>query len=307
MAKKKTDTSVQSKVASASSIIHLPVENASVAEQAEPASVQFGAIIKEYRKKANISQIEFGEMLGVSRATVVNWEADKYKPEHSLLPIVCSILGITLDQMFGVETRAGISSVEKRILANFRQLSPVGKKVVDKMVSTMLQEEMLAKDTLFKESYKIFASIPSAVAAGSGIEFSDEKPVPVFLKINDQNRRADAIVRVQGDSMEPVYHSGDYVYFRYADSAASGEDVVCSTADGAVIKRVDDDQTLYSVNPDIPFGPKGEDDHVTILGVVTGIVSSTDRAAREDDGILRELFNDELHDFYKEYGTEDWL
>lgn len=292
---------------SASSIIHLPVERASVPDRLEIIPIQFGAILKENRKKAHISQAEFGEMLGVTRATVVNWEADKYKPEHALLPIICSILGITLNQLFGVTDKTSVTLAEKRVITNFRQLSPVGRKVADKMISTMLQEEMLAKDMLFKKSFRIFACIPGAVAAGSGIEFSDEKPVPVFLRINDQNNQADAIVRVQGDSMEPVYHSGDYVYFRYADSACSGEDVVCSTADGAVIKRVDDDYTLYSVNPDIPFGPKSEDDHVTILGVVTGVVSSTDRPALEDNDILRELFSKELHDFYREYGAEDWM
>ena len=58
--------------------------------------------------------------------------------------------------------------------------------------------------------------------------------------------------------MEPVYHNGDYVYYEEAyyeeaSSADPGEDVIVDTDDGAVIKRVDDDHTLYSVNPAVPY------------------------------------------------------
>jgi hypothetical protein len=35
-----------------------------------------------------------------------------------------------------------------------------------------------------------------------------------------------------------------------------GEDVVCSSADGMVIKRVTADRKLMSVNPALPYGDK---------------------------------------------------
>jgi len=53
-----------------------------------------------------------------------------------------------------------------------------------------------------------------------------------------------------------------------------------TTADGAVIKRMYDNK-LYSLNPrypedpQYPYGEKGEDDHVQVIGRVLGTVSAT--------------------------------
>jgi len=47
--------------------------------------------------------------------------------------------------------------------------------------------------------------------------------------------------------MEPKYRDGDMVYVKYCDSADDGDDVICSTSDGAVIKHKKDNK-IYSLN-----------------------------------------------------------
>ena len=46
----------------------------------------FGTLLKERRKKAHLSQKDFAEMMNVTRNTVINWEADKSKPDYNLIP-----------------------------------------------------------------------------------------------------------------------------------------------------------------------------------------------------------------------------
>ena len=263
-----------------------------------------GAVLRDARRRQGISQKDLALRLHVTRNTVINWEADKYRPDLELIPQLCELLALSPNALFRRET-TGSGEAETRLLHNFRRLTPMSQRVVDSMVSTLLREEQEARDAALRQSARLFARIPGAVAAGPGSPFMEEKPAPVFLRENSQNRRADAIVRVSGDSMEPVYHSGDWVYFRYANRARSGEDVVCATADGAVLKRVDDDYTLYSVNPDRPFGRKTEDDHVTILGIVTGVVSSADTFTGADEDLLRDLFAEDLQCFAARYGGEE--
>ena len=106
--------------------------------------------------------------------------------------------------------------------------------------------------------------------------------------------------------MEPVYHNGDLVYYRKAVSADPGEDVLVDTNEGAVIKRVDDDHTLYSVNPDIPYPQKNEQHTLVIRGVVLGVVSSSDQPSVEDMESLEELFVDEIREFNEEHGIRSW-
>lgn len=269
-------------------------------------SVKIGAILKEARNKAGLSQRELADMMEVSRNTVINWEADKNKPDYDTLPELCAVLGISITDLFGVQKDTSLSPLEERLISNFRLLTPISRSVVDKMISAMLQEEMNARDKALKTQFRLFEEIPGSVAAGAGSYVPNEPPAYCFLRKNDRNAKADAIIRVSGRSMEPVYHDMDMVYIQYTNAADPGEDVVCSSADGCVIKRVDDDHTLYSLNSALPYGMKSDDDHVQVFGRVLGIVSSSDQPEKEDAELLEDFFQDEIRDFRKEHHLRDW-
>jgi hypothetical protein len=80
---------------------------------------------------------------------------------------------------------------------------------------------------------------------------------------------------------------------------------ITTTADGAVIKRMYDNK-LYSLNPrypedpQYPYGEKGEDDHVQVIGKVLGTVSTDEIPDAEDVAILREIKAEELYEFERE-------
>ena len=267
--------------------------------------VLFGQLIKERRSNARITQGEFAEMMHVTRNTVINWEANKSKPDYSLIPEICSILGIQLYELFHMEASPALSELESRVVNNLRTLSSVSQRVVDKMIHTMSEEECLAKDRAMKRTYKLFLNRPGMVAAGPGDYVPEEPPTYVFLRKNTVNARADGIVLVHGDSMEPIYHNGDYVYYEEAETAFPGEDVIVDTDEGAVIKRLDDDMTLYSVNPAIPYPAKNEDNSLVIRGKVLGTVHSSDWPGKDDAAILEELFVDEIREFREEHHIDE--
>ena len=90
-----------------------------------------------------------------------------------------------------------------------------------------------------KRTYKLFLNRPGMVAAGPGDYVPEEPPTYVFLRKNTVNARADGIVLVHGDSMEPIYHNGDYVYYEEAETAFPGEDVIVDTDEGDDIIYLD--------------------------------------------------------------------
>lgn len=270
-----------------------------------PAPVMFGSLIKERRKKTKLSQKDFADMMHVTRNTIINWEADKSKPDYSLIPELCSLLNIQIHELFHMQAENGLSDLEDRVVGNIRLLSSTSRRVIDKMISTMVEEELLAKDKALKETFAIFVKRPGSIAAGVGNFVPEEAPEYVFLRKNHINARADGIALVDGKSMEPVYHDGDYVYYEEASTADPGEDVLVDTDDGAVIKRVDDDHTLYSVNPAIPYPKKNDQNTLVIRGRVLGVVASSDRPSKDDLGILEELFVDEIREFNEEYGINE--
>lgn len=267
--------------------------------------VSFGKLIKESRSKAGITQSEFAEMMKVTRNTIINWEADKSKPDHEAIPEICALLGVRVSEPYGMESETDLTEVEERIVSNFRLLSPASRKVVDKMIYTMLNEELMEKDKAMKETFGLFLVRPGRVAAGAGDCVPDSPPTYTFLRKNTINERADGIVKVRGDSMEPVYHSGDYVYYENAVAAFPGEDVIVDTDDGAVIKRLGADRTLYSVNPDIPYPKKNDQNSLVIRGRVLGTVHSSDRPAKREADGLEDLFVDEIREFNRKYGLNN--
>ena len=101
--------------------------------------------------------------------------------------------------------------------------------------------------------------------------------------------------------MEPAYYDGDLVCVKYTQDVADGDIVICSTADGAVIKQLRNHQ-LYSLNRALPYGDKNEDDHVTVVGKVLGKVSVRDLANEEDIPVLEVIKSEEVRDFKQKYG-----
>jgi repressor LexA len=274
-------------------------------EENRSTVILFGDVIRKHRTKLKITQNELAEMMNISRNTVINWETDKRKPDYSLIPAICEILGIKTYELFGVPPENNLSALEDRVVNNLRMLSPASRKAIDKMIYTMLNEELYAKDTALKNTYGLFLVRPGMAAAGVGDYVPDSAPIYTFLRKNTVNERADGIVMVDGDSMEPVYHSGDYVYYENAVSAAPGEDVIVDTDDGAVIKRVSADNTLYSVNPDIPYPKKSEQNTLVIRGRVLGVVYSSDRPAEDEEESLELLFGDEIREFNIKHGVTE--
>ena len=274
-------------------------------EENRSAVILFGDVIRKHRTRLKITQNELAEMMNISRNTVINWETDKRKPDYSLIPEICEILGIKTYELFGVPPENNLSALEDRVVNNLRMLSPASRKAIDKMIHTMLNEELYAKDTALKNTYGLFLVRPGMAAACVGDYVPDSAPTYTFLRKNTVNARADGIVMVDGDSMEPVYHSGDYVYYENAVSAAPGEDVIVDTDDGAVIKRVSADNTLYSVNPDIPYPKKSEQNTLVIRGRVLGVVYSSDRPAEDEEESLELLFGDEIREFNIKHGVTE--
>lgn len=55
--------------------------------------------LKELRKKANISQLELGKIIGVTGQTVLNWESEIYEPKIEYLIKLADYFNVTIDYL----------------------------------------------------------------------------------------------------------------------------------------------------------------------------------------------------------------
>lgn len=207
------------------------------------------------------------------------------------------LLGIPLYELFNIPNNTTYSAKENVLLRNYRLLSSISKKMVNRMINTMLVEETDARDDYLRTRFRILPLQSTPIAAGTGCE-PNIPATPFFIIRNKYSDSADAIVRVSEPSMEPLYHDNDLLYIVYTQEHKDGDDVVCSTADGAVVKRVYENK-LISLNEKYPFEERSEDDHVKVLGKVIGIVSKDSLPDETDLSVLEEIHSVELREFYK--------
>ena len=261
--------------------------------------LQMGAVIKKYRMDSELGTQEFADMMGVSRGTVLHWETDVNRPSMEQIKDICETLSIPPAELFGLPMPASLDQNEENVIQFYRNSSEIGKRIIERNARSVCEEENAAEELKLKYSYELIPLQSTAAAAGTGCEFNDAKPEYRFVKKSDLSEEADTLIRVSGRSMEPRYRDGDFVYVRFTESADDGADVICTSADGAVIKHKIGNR-LYSLNPDLPYGNKSEDDNVRIIGVVLGIVGRDDLASTEETYKLDNLQADKVRKFMRD-------
>lgn len=53
------------------------------------------------RRKRGMTQKDIATLAGVQQNTVSQWESGKRNPPSSILPLLASVLGCTIDELFG--------------------------------------------------------------------------------------------------------------------------------------------------------------------------------------------------------------
>ena len=56
--------------------------------------------IKEYRREHNLTQEDFGRLLGVSAQALSKWERQTCYPDITFLPDIAELLGCELEEFF---------------------------------------------------------------------------------------------------------------------------------------------------------------------------------------------------------------
>lgn len=77
--------------------------------------MDIGNKIKQLRQKAGITQEQLGAILCVSAQSISKWETGVTMPDISLLPLISSELGVTIDELFDLTTDQKLQRIERRL------------------------------------------------------------------------------------------------------------------------------------------------------------------------------------------------
>ena len=77
--------------------------------------MDLGNKIKFLRQKIGATQEQLGDKIGVSAQSISKWETGVTMPDITLLPILSSELGVTIDELFDLTTDQKLQRIENRL------------------------------------------------------------------------------------------------------------------------------------------------------------------------------------------------
>ena len=251
---------------------------------------QYGDTIRKYRIKKGLNQPQLAKLLGVSKGAIPNWEMGRTRPDTNFIPALCDILGISISTFFGIPTRAAdLPTGEQRLLSNYRILSELNKRAVVNLIDTMIENEDAVLRERCENGFERIQRNDLRASAGSGyyLDGSGECDY-AYVRVSRDACRADEIVTVSGDSMEPTFRHGDDLFVEYTPALDPGEIGIFVAAGEGYVKEFQIDG-LHSHNPEYPVLKFKEDDNVRCVGRVLGIVGKDQYATALELEIMEDI------------------
>lgn len=235
-----------------------------------------GDKIKELRKKngltlqelADTLNSEYPDTINFNKGKISKWENNREEPRLSSVKILADFFSVPLDYFDDKDN----SQLE--IVSIYNELKVPRQKKVLNYADNQLKEQKLEEEQrnniiqfpkLFP--YKFF---DQALSAGTGQYLNDVQVEQIELPIDVD---ADFVVPIYGDSMEPDYHSGDYVFVKLSVDLSSGDIGVFEYYGDAYIKELvinDSGAYLHSLNPKYDDILVDADSDFRIIGEVVG-------------------------------------
>lgn len=70
--------------------------------------------LKEYRKRASLTQIELAELVGIRQATLSSLENGKSRPHKKTALAIAEVLGISVDELLASVARSHSKMIDSR-------------------------------------------------------------------------------------------------------------------------------------------------------------------------------------------------
>lgn len=101
--------------------------------------MEIGNKIKQLRQNAGITQEQLANALGISAQSVSKWETGTTMPDITLLPVLSTEFGVTIDELFDLTTEQKLQRIERRMDLE-EEFSDETFKEYDVLLKNMLNE-----------------------------------------------------------------------------------------------------------------------------------------------------------------------
>lgn len=239
-------------------------------------AIYIGLKIKEFRDQRGLTQKELADLIEMGNTTIANYEKGFRTPKKNTLFKIANALNVTIDDLFPILKQSDNSIIEsvEEILS---QLDPEPyQHNVLTYAEGQLEEQKQAKKKLAEVhdivvEYIAYNYYDQPVSAGTGQYLNEVQIETIQLPVKVD---ADFVCPIYGDSMEPDYKSGDYVFVKLTVELPSGTVGVFDYEGEAYIKQLiieKDKAYLRSFNKKYKDIPINSDSDFRIIGKVVDV------------------------------------
>lgn len=243
-------------------------------------ALYIGSKIKELRKNKGLTQKELATLVNMGDTTIANYEKGFRTPKKNTLFKLANALSVTIDELFppiSKETAVQLQQQSSTTGIN-NKVALLDKKLKEPRHSDWINygESLLSEQNTVENSKDIVVELFSynyydhAASAGTGQYLNDVQVETIELPVDYD---ADFVIPVYGDSMEPEYHSGDYVFVKLSVELVDGDIGVFEYYGDAYIKQLlihTEGAFLHSLNSKYEDIPIDRDSDFRIIGEVVG-------------------------------------
>nr|DAG72996.1 MAG TPA: Repressor protein CI [Caudoviricetes sp.] len=195
-----------------------------------------GQRIRNLREMKNMTQTELSQSLGMKTYTTVSkWESDDNFPKGRDLKKLSELFGVSSDYLLGLNTNKNVTSIE----TIYNQLEKPRQTKVYNFAEQQLEEQN-SKVVQFPVQNN-HEEVQAYLSAGTGIlnYYEADKDI---AEVPADAPEHDWIFKIVGDSMKPLFDTGDIVYvdeFKQGiDTIQNGRIYVVEVDGEAYIKKV---------------------------------------------------------------------
>lgn len=217
-------------------------------------------ILKEKRLEKNMTLEQVGNLIGVGKSTVRKWENGMIENMgRDKIILLSRALNISPLDILEMNTDDGKEDIKDIYL----RLNKENQAIVYNFAKSKLDEQNTISDNVVP--FPTTLNLDAVVSAGTG-EWQDDN-FKEEIEYDGQIPSHDYVVRVNGDSMQPLFEDNQIIFIKKTHDVRDGQIIVCMLNNETYVKKIMGNR-LVSLNKKYDDIQINEYDDFSVVGVV---------------------------------------
>ena len=194
-------------------------------------------ILKQLRESKKLALQDVAEETGISYSVYQKYESGARGVGVPALQKLADFYGVTTDYLLGRPTaqppadtleqlfsEKSFSALEEELLRKYMELPHEARQAVVQFINDATAKALQRKNGTAPQKLLVMKRSLHKVSAGTGYDLNDSDAwETVTIKDTGNCRKADFLLEIDGNSMEPTFHDGETVCVQQTTSVEVGE------------------------------------------------------------------------------------